>query len=42
MNDIEVKIYLLQALEALRVFFLNCAVGLWVLRPLLAYCASPG
>jgi hypothetical protein len=23
-------------------FFLICAVGLWVLRPLLAYCTSPG
>jgi hypothetical protein len=23
-------------------FFLTCAVGLWVLRPLLAYCTSPG
>jgi hypothetical protein len=23
-------------------FFLNCAVGLWALRPLLAYCTSPG
>jgi hypothetical protein len=25
----------------LRPFFI-CAVGLWVLRPLLAYCTSPG
>jgi hypothetical protein len=24
------------------VFFLICAVGPWVLRPLLAYCTSPG
>jgi hypothetical protein len=23
-------------------FFLICAVGLWVLRPLLAYCTGPG
>jgi hypothetical protein len=23
-------------------FFLICAVELWVLRPLLAYCTSPG
>jgi hypothetical protein len=25
-----------------KAFFLVCAVGLWVLRPLLAYCTSPG
>jgi hypothetical protein len=24
------------------IFFLISGVGLWVLRPLLAYCASPG
>jgi hypothetical protein len=24
------------------IFFFICAVGLWVLRPLLAYCTSPG
>jgi hypothetical protein len=25
-----------------KIFFFICAVGLWVLRPLLAYCTSPG
>jgi hypothetical protein len=24
-----------------KVFFLTCAVGLWVLWPLLAYCTNP-
>jgi hypothetical protein len=29
-------------LKVLKTFFFICAVGLWVLRPLLAYCTSPG
>jgi hypothetical protein len=33
---------LLSILLTLNDFFFICAVGFWVLRPLLAYCTSPG
>jgi hypothetical protein len=31
-----------EAVICKHIFFLICAVRLWVLRPLLAYCTSPG
>jgi hypothetical protein len=40
--DAALLIIVKQTMAIVKNFFFICAVGLWVLRPLLAYCTSPG